>query len=155
LVTRDLSQESLEVQEQLLARLEVELQNGLDVDGARDQLTDVQRAQLLENADFLGKLWFLKQVDRYFAQIDAERLRFLDQMIDEIQESGIAKTLSALMAKEDRSTPANMWSSLRERIQRWSTRLEPQRKAQAEQFVAAVQGNLLLRTLRATFSSSG
>ncbi|MEX2138487.1 MAG: hypothetical protein WD894_04455 [Pirellulales bacterium] len=155
LVTRDLSRESTEVQEQLLTRLELELRNGLDVDGARDQLSEIQQAQLLENADFLGRLWFLKQVDRYFAQIDAQRLRFLDQLIDEVHQSGIAKTLSALMAQEGHAAPGNMWAGLRERIQQWTIRLEPQRKAQAEQFVAAVHGSLLLRTLRATFSSSG
>src|SRR5687768_3673554 len=137
-----------------MASLEVELQDGLAVDGARDQLTAVQRAQLLENADFLGRLWFMKQVDRYFAQLDAEKLRFLDQMIDEVQQSGVAKTLSALMAKENQSAPDNLWTSLRERIQGWTARLEPECKAQADQFVAAVQGSLLLRTLRATFSSS-
>lgn len=153
LVTRDLSQEPAEVQEQLLTRLEVELRNGLDVGGARDQLTDLQRAQLIENADFLGRLWFLQQVDRYFAQIDAERLQFLDGLIDEIQQAGIAKTLAHLMANENRTAPENMWVSLRERIQRWTAVLEPSRKAQAEQFVAAVQGNLLLRALRESFSS--
>jgi hypothetical protein len=155
LVTRDLSQEATEIQEQILARLEVELRQGFDVSKARDQLTDNQRVQLLKNADHLGRLWFLKQVDRYFAQIDAERLRFLDQLLDEVQQSGVAKTLSALMAKDNDSASDSMWTSLRERIQTWTTRLDPQRKAQAEQFVAAVQGSLLLRTLRATFSSSG
>ncbi len=155
LVTRDLSQEPTQVQEQILARLEVELRQGFEVSQARNQLTDVQQVQLLKNADHLGRLWFLKQVDRYFAQIDAERLQFLDQLIDDAQESGVAKTLSALMASDGRSTTASMWTSLRDRIGQWTTRLEPKRKAQAEQFVAAVQGSLLLRTLRATFSSSG
>jgi hypothetical protein len=155
LVTRDLSRESTDVQEQLLARLEVELRNGLDVQGARDQLTDAQRAQLLKNADHLGRLWFLKQVDRYFAQIDSERLEFLNQLVDDVQQSGIAKTLSALMSKSGRPATESMWSSLRDQIEQWTAQLEPQRKARAEQFVAAVQGNLLLRTLRATFSASG
>ncbi len=165
LVTRDLSQEPAETQEQILARLEIELRNGLDVAGARDQLTGDQRAQLLENADFLGRLWFFKQVDRYFAQIDAERLRYLDGLIDEIQQSGIATALSQLMADDsatalgktapDTTAPGSMWTSLRNRIKHWTALAAPQRKAQAEQFVAAVQGNLLLRTLRATFGSSG
>ena len=153
LVTRDLSQEPSEIQEQILVRLEVELRQGFDVSGAREQLTVDQRAQLLKNADHLGRLWFLKQVDRYFAQIDAERLGFLDQLIDEVQQSGVVKTLSALMAKDGQSASESMWISLRGRIEQWTARMEPKRKAQAEQFVAAVQGSLLLRTLRARFSS--
>jgi hypothetical protein len=79
----------------------------------------------------------------------------LDRLIDEIDKSGIAKALSQLMAHGDAGSPGNMWTSLRDRVKHWTAQLEPQRKAQAEQFIAAVQGNLLLRTLRASFGTSG
>jgi hypothetical protein len=153
LVTRDLSNEDAAVQEQLLARLEAELRKGFNVGDARHQLTDEQRTALLANADVLGRLWFLKQVDRYFAHTDTQRPRFLREQIDDIERSGIATTLSALLAEE--SGPSkNVWSSLSRRVDRWTDRLAPEQKAQAEKFVAAVQGNLLWRTLRASFGST-
>jgi hypothetical protein len=153
LVTRDLSHEDAAVQEQLLARLEVELREGFELGDAREKLTDAQRTALLANADLLGRRWFLKQVDGYFAQSDGDRLTFLNKQIDDVQQSGIAKTLAALMAEEN-AKAKNMWTSLSERVERWTGSLSPKQRAQAEQYVAAVQGSLLLRTLRATFGTS-
>jgi hypothetical protein len=98
LVTRDLSQESPTLQDSILSRLELELHKGLDVGDVGKQLTPPQRAQLVHNADYLGRLWFLRQVDRYFSQLDSKRLVFLSQQIDEIQRSGVAETLAKLMA---------------------------------------------------------
>jgi hypothetical protein len=48
-----------------------------------------------------------------------------------------------------------MWADLSQRVQRWSTRLAPEQRAQVQQYVAAVKGNLLWRTLRASLRSSG
>jgi hypothetical protein len=153
LVTRDLSNEDVAVQEQLLARLEAELRKGFKVAGARDQLTDEQRQALVANADLLGRRWFLKQVDRYFANSDAQRARFLSQQIDDIERSGVATTLSTLLA-EDHGSSKSLWASLSRRVERWTARLAPEQKAKAEQYVAAVQGNLLWRALRASLGSS-
>jgi hypothetical protein len=151
LVTRDLSQESSVLQDSILSRLELELHKGLDVGDVGKQLTPVQRAQLVHNADHLGRMWFLRQVDRYFAQLDSKRLTFLGQQIDEIQRSGVAETLAKLMAEEEGVAPKNMWASLNERIRRWSESLPPDRKSQVNQFVTAVQGNLFWRAVRDSF----
>jgi hypothetical protein len=153
LVTRDLSNEDVAIQEQLLARLEAELRNGFDVAGARDQLTDEQRQALVANADLLGRRWFLKQVDRYFTRSDAKRGEYLSKQIDDIERSGVARTLSALLAEGD-GPSKSMWASLSRRVERWTARLAPEQKAKAEQYVAAVQGNLLWRALRASLGSS-
>jgi hypothetical protein len=152
LVTRDLSSEDAAVQDQLLARLEVELRNGIDLADSQAQLTDEQRTALVANAEVLGRRWFFKQVDRYFAHSDAQRPRFLSEQIDDIERSGIATALSALFADSEPSK--NMWASLSRRVQRWTARLAPEEKAKADQYVAAVQGNLLWRTLRASLGSS-
>jgi hypothetical protein len=153
LVTRDLSSEDAAVQDQLLARLEIELRNGIDLGESQAQLTDEQRTALVANAEVLGRRWFLKQVDRYFAHSDAQRPRFLSEQIDEIERSGIVSALSALTSE---SAPTkSMWTSLSQRVQRWTAQLAPDQRAQAEQYVAAVQGNLLWRTLRASLGSSG
>ena len=153
LVTRNLSSEDAAVQEQLLARLEVELRNGFNVGDSQAQLNDEQRMKLLANADVLGRRWFLQQVDRYFAHTDAQRPRFLSEQIDEIERSGIVSALSALTAENAPSK--STWTSLSQRVQRWTAQLAPDQRAQAEQYVAAVQGNLLWRTLRVTFGASG
>jgi hypothetical protein len=160
LVTRDLSREPIAVQEQLLARLEDQLRKGLELGEAREQLTDVQRSQLLANADVLGRLWFYQQVDRYFASSDADRPSFLNAQIDEIQRSGVVQALAALIDTDEPSASSeqptqSLWVRLNERTDRWTAPLAPQHKARAERFVAAVQGNLLIRTLRASFGSSG
>jgi hypothetical protein len=154
LVTRDLSTEDAAVQEQLLARLEAELRNGLKLGDARDQLSDEQRAALVANADVLGRRWFLNQVDRYFARADVERAQFLSEQIDDIEQSGIATTLAVLLA-EDNGASKSLWADLSQRVQRWSARLAPEKRAQVQRYVAAVQGNLLWRTLRASLGSSG
>jgi hypothetical protein len=152
LVTRDLESEPADVQEQLLARIEEELKRGIELGGTNDQLTSVQRAQLVANADVLGRRWFLKQVDRYFARNDSERLKFLNAQIDDIQKSGVAQALAQLVSN-DNANAGSLWGSLSRRIEHWTSKLDASHKAQAEQFVAAVQGNLLLRSLRASFSS--
>jgi hypothetical protein len=109
---------------------------------------------LVANADLLGRRWFLKQVDHYFAHADVERARFLSEQMDDIEQSGIATALSALLAEEGGASKS-MWASLSQRVQHWSARLAPGQRAQVQQYVAAVQGNLLWRTLRASFRSSG
>jgi hypothetical protein len=153
LVTRDLSQESDDTQEQLLARLERELAHGLELGDARDRLTDQQREQLKSNADLLGQRWFLKQVDRYSAIADHDKSAFVDQQIEEVQKSGIAKALSAIAGDRTSGQPKNSWAGLLERITRWIAKLEPTNQAKAQEFVAAVEGNLLMRTLRASWFS--
>jgi hypothetical protein len=158
LVTRDLSAEDDAVQEQLLARLEVELRNGINLADSKIELTHEQRAALLTNADVLGRRWFLKQVDRYFAHSDAQRPEFLREQIDDIEQSGIISALSALVANggpSEHTQPKSMWTSLNQRVQRWTARLAPEQKAKAEQFVAAVQGNLFWRTLRGALGTPG
>jgi hypothetical protein len=152
LVTRDLNNEDAAVQDQLLARLEVELKNGIDLGDSQSQLTEEQRTALLANADVLGRRWFLKQVDRYFDHSDAQRPRFLSEQIDEIERSGIVTALSSLMT--DSAPSKSIWTSLSKRVQSWTAQLAPEQKSKAEQYVAAVQGNLFWRTLRATVGSS-
>jgi len=154
LVTRDLSQEPLQTQEQLLVRLEQELRRGVEIGEARKQLTEVQQQQLLANADLLGQLWFFQQVDRYSELAATARQKFLDEQIDDVQRSGVAKALTSLTS-DGTGSATNVWARLYQRVQRWTEQLEPQRKTKADEFLAAVQGNLLLRTLRASFSSRG
>jgi hypothetical protein len=149
LVTRDLTQEPESTQEQLLSRLEGELRGGLELAGAGDQLTAEQRKRLIDNADVLGRRWFLKQVDQYAAQTAAERPKYLDRQIDEVERSGVVQALCAFAKEDNPRDLKSHWTSLTERITRWTARMEPQRKATVEQFVAAVQGNLLWRSLRA------
>lgn len=93
----------------------------------------------------------MKQVDRYAAVAAAEKPTFLDRQIDEVQQSGVVQALSAVVEEKRASQPTSLWSSLTQRIARWTARMEPQRKAKVEQFVAAVQGNLLWRSLRANW----
>jgi hypothetical protein len=175
LVTCDLARESTHTQEQLLARLEEQLLQGVQLDASHDQLTIPQRQQLLDNADLLGRLWFLKQVDRYAALSTPQKSTFLDRQIDQLEHSGAVTALASLMCNDDNAVsgtaaasnaaasnvavrnPAatSPWVSLANRIRRWTASLEPMRKAQADEFIAAVQGNLLLRTLRASFSAKG
>jgi hypothetical protein len=154
LVTRDLSQEPPETQEQLLVRLEQELRRGVEIGEARTQLTEPQQQQLLANADLLGKLWFLEQVDRYSALAQTARQKFLDEQLEDVQKSGVVKALCSLTGDGADST-TSVWASLHRRVQRWTERLEPGRKTKADEFLAAVQGNLLLRAFRASFSSRG
>jgi hypothetical protein len=147
LVTRDLSQESETTQEVLLSRIEYELQNGLELSSAGDQLTESQRALLATNADLLGQRWFAKLVDRYSALTAAQKPDFLNQQIDDVQRSGMIKALSTITG-EGSKNPQNPWNSLTRRVGRWISRMEPPQRSQAEKLVAAVEGNLFLRTLK-------
>jgi hypothetical protein len=152
LVTRDLSQEPDATQEQLLSRLEGELRGGLELT-AGDQLTEDQRARLVENADLLGRRWFLKQVEQYTALAASEKATFLDRQIDEVQQSGVVQALVAVLEPAGSSASTNAWSSLNERIGHWTARMEAGRKAKVEEFLAAVKGNLLWRTVRGNWLS--
>jgi hypothetical protein len=150
LVTRDLNLESFDLQDRLLARLEVQLGDGLEAGDVRDQLSDDQRSQLLDNVDVLGRRWFFNQVDNYFDQPNDSRVRYLDQQIKTIEVSGLIKALKSLAVSESGATAGNPWTTLAERIDRWTAGATPELKARADEFVAAVQTNLLLRTVRSS-----
>jgi hypothetical protein len=151
LVTRDLNVESSELQDRLLARLEEQLGDGLESGDVRSQLSDDQRSQLLDNVDVLGRRWFFNQVDHYFAQPNEARVRYLDEQINTIEVSGLIKSLKSLAKSEGGAAAGNLWTTLGERIDRWTAGVKPEQKARADQFVAAVQANLLLRTVRSSF----
>lgn len=158
LVTRDLSVETESLQDRLLSRLEQELRGGIQLGEARNQLSDSQREQLLRNADLMGRRWFFKQVNTYFATADTERPTFLDRQIDEIQKSGILDALGQLVAIDG---PANKtgasksaWAGLLDRIHDWKSSAPPLEQQQADQFVTAVQKNLFYRMMRGMFSKS-
>jgi hypothetical protein len=149
LVTRDLNLESFDLQDRLLARLEAEIGEGLEGGDVRSQLDDEQRQQLMVNVEVLGRRWFFNQVDQYFAQPDEVRGRYLDEQIKTIEVSGLIKALRSLAQAE--GTAGNLWTTLGERIDRWTAGVKPEQKARADEFVTAVQANLLLRTVRSSF----
>ena len=151
LVTRDLNLESIDLQDRLLARLEVQLGDGLEASDVRNQLSDDQRSQLMDNVDVLGRRWFFNQVDNYFAQPNEARVRYLDEQIKSIEVSGLIKSLKALAKSEGGAAAENLWTTLGERINRWTAGVKAEQKARADEFVAAVQANLLLRTVRSSF----
>jgi hypothetical protein len=155
LVTRDLNVESSDLQDRLLARLEVQLGDGLDAAEVREQLTDEQRSQLLDNIEVLGRRWFFNQVDNYFAQPNEARIGYVNSQIKTIEVSGLIKSLKSLESAQEGRAGQNLWTMLRERIDRWTAGAKPVQKARATEFVAAVQANLILRSVRSSLFFKG
>jgi hypothetical protein len=151
LVTRDLNHESFDLQDRLLARLEVQLGDGLESGEVQKQLSDEQRSQLIDNVEVLGRRWFFNQVDNYFAQPTELRGYYLEQQIRTNEVSGLIKSLKSLAESEGGTVAGSVWATLAERINRWTAAMQPEQKARADEFVAAVQANLLLRTVRSSF----
>ena len=107
LVCCDLREETPDLQQKLLARIEVVFDGETELSGA-DQLDDQQRSRLSCNIGLLKEVWFRQKVDEFYATAQGDRSDFLDRQIETLLrwaaiDAAIAGNHSTLNASEQMS----------------------------------------------------
>jgi len=171
LVVTDLRSEPLELQLRLLARVERELVAGIDLHGALEQLTPVQRERLAANVDRLGECWFLRSAESYFAAPEAGRSALLDQQAERIHELGIFEQLELIeggaaatkqaaaittpVAKPAGARATDYLTALTrnvQRVERWIHESPAAQQQRLQAYFDALRGRMLWSHLRKWFS---
>ncbi len=80
LVSRDLHEETQDLRQQLLSRIEVVFDGEIQLDGV-SQLDERQRSRLNQNISLLKEIWFHEKVDRFYQCAKDARGVYLDSQI--------------------------------------------------------------------------
>jgi hypothetical protein len=155
LITRDLSQESPETQLTLARRLEEECRDGLDCRSAAASLTDEQRTRLWSNVLVLLKPWFLEKVEQYSALAAAERQAYVDEFLASVASwQGVeAFCPPQEKASAESGKSGGLIGILLGSVKQWEAAAASPQKEQMTEFLTAVKGRYLQRSLERLFSS--
>jgi len=157
IVTCDLSQYPPETQHTLARRLDEEFRTGFDWDAAAEQLGPSEREQVWENVLLLLEPWFMDRVEDYHALSAAERLPYLDDILDRMQAWRGVESLRSTGSRgsEPPGEPPDLLSLLQERIERCKSKADPKARERISQFQVALQARWLLRALCGESPGSG
>ena len=149
LATRELSEETPQIREKLLRRLERFLdeqdpQQPFELREVLDQLDEDQTEQFWSNVYLLAEMWFLEHVERYDQLGDEERPSFLSDMIDRVTVWGVLNWVPATAAPAANTSFAMQAFSIRQQIQPWIDAHEDDEREKIEQFLNAVTLHVLL-----------
>jgi hypothetical protein len=153
LVTRDLGQESADIRGQLARRLEEAFPEKVDWPSLKAQLDTTQRARLWKNVVLLLEPWFLEHMEGYFGRPPAERIAFLDGMLDRLATWRGVETLRAdePVAPDSSLAPQGIVQVLLDRVEQWKKQAEPRQRERITDFVAAVQTRWVQRQFSQLF----
>ncbi len=146
LVTRDLSRVPEATREVLAERLEAEFSGEIDWDTMAGELTDQQRQRLVENVGRLIGPWIGGKACRYAALPEAERVAYLDGLIDTLQQW---RGLEALAPDADTgggAAPGLLTAPL-QRVGGLSEQAAPAEQRQIHEFLTALQTRWAAREL--------
>ena len=149
IVTRDLSRHSPRTRQTLARRLDEEFRTGIDWDAAGEQLSSAQRQQVWQNVLLLLEPWFIDRAERYWALPAAERLSYLDQILNSIEAWRGAESLRSTGGGET-GRPAekpNLLGLLHERIEACKSRVGPEKWKKIGQFHLALNARWVYRIL--------
>ncbi|MEX0938430.1 MAG: hypothetical protein WDZ59_11270 [Pirellulales bacterium] len=152
LVTRDLADESSEIRRQLIARLEPELDRGIELSSVEDRLDREQLAQFEKNIDRLLADWYVTQCQTYFATPTDQRRQHLDALLDRVSAWNVSELLAQFEAVSDtRAAPKqNPLLQLSQRMNSWNAEAAPEQQAALKKFQADLQARALWRSVSGT-----
>jgi hypothetical protein len=163
MIETDLREQPRDVQATMLRRIEAELIAGIDFREVASLINDEQRQLLLQNADFLGRLWFRREAGRYLAEPPARQPIMLGEQIEQIRKLSIMDQLSALEnwsasksaaasgQPKQAAGSAGVVAALAtqsKRIERWLAEATPEDRRPMSQFFAALRDRLILESFR-------
>ena len=149
LATRELSEETPQIREKLLRRLERFLdeqdpQQPFELHEVLDQLDEDQTEQFWSNVYLLAELWFLEHVERYDQLGEADRRSLLSGMIDRVTVWGVLNWVPTSGAPSANTSFAMRAFSIRQKIQPWIDAREKDEREKIEQFLNAVTLHVML-----------
>jgi len=178
LVTCDLSDQPQPLRHRLIARLEKELDAGIDFGAVDARLQPAQNTLLWQNIELLVEDWFRIQAERFEQATPETQQELLAREITKIESWGLAERLVArgapsaagtaavgsgggeAAANEQHDSAGNrsagnrvaMWSKLDTKMQAWVQRTAEPQRPRVERFASAVRAYYAQRALRSVVS---
>ena len=142
LVARDLAKESPKTRLVLIQRLEKEFHSGVDWEALKRNTTEAQRKQLWSNIPLLLGPWLNERASAYSQLPPAERLQFIDEVIDSLTAWSGAEKLQPHAAHSDSD---GMLSAVLGQVEECKRTAEPKQRDHISHFLADLQLRFLLR----------
>ena len=148
LVLRDLSKESVGVQEKILSRLDTEFEKIDDLGTTIEDLGDGQRQMLWHNVTVLLEPWLLGKVEQYSQLPASQRNDYLDRFLDRAELwSKVGTACLRSSASQGAQGGSSVSKLVMEQIEQCSQRAAPEQRRRIGTFVAAVEARWLWRQL--------
>jgi hypothetical protein len=146
LVTRDLTQVPTATRAVLALRLEEEFSGEIDWPATASELTDAQRLQLCENVPLLVGPWMQAKAGCYSTLSVAERMVYLDGLIDTLQQWRGLDEIAPASAAKGQSRPGLMAGAM-EQVAVIKEHADPAERAQLSEFMLALETRWTMREL--------
>jgi hypothetical protein len=150
LLTRDMSEQSPEIQLALARRLEQELMSGLDFRQSVQDLNEAQRGRLWDNIRVLMKPWFMHEVDDYHRFSNTEQSDLVDRFLDVLAAlQGLESLLPGQAVSPDPpASQSDLMRTLMGQVDQWKAEVSAQQREQIDKFLSAVKMRWLMRSLK-------
>jgi len=148
LVLRDLSQESEEIRQRIVLRLDTEFDSFGDLDSTIVNLQDSRRQMLWRNVAVLLEPWLLGKVRQYSQLPASQRTDCIDRFLDRAEIwSRVATACLKNKTSEGQDRGSAVSKLVMDQVQQCSTHVSPAERQQIGTFMAAAQTRWLWRQL--------
>jgi hypothetical protein len=158
-VTQDLNDHSIETRRMLVRRLDESFGGQIKWSAkGQEPLAPAQQERMLQNVALLAEPWFLEKLDGYFALPPKERTAYVDRILDSFETW---RGADQLMGSVDKSTgkrtqpQTGMIGTILKQIEQCREQATAEERQKMDEFVLAVQGRWLWRTLLAPRKVTG
>ncbi len=146
LVTQDLTHVPTATREALALRLEEEFSGEIDWPATASELTDAQRLQLCENVPLLVGPWMQAKAGCYAALSVAERVSYLDRLIDTLQQWRGLDEIAPASVASGQSHPGLMANAM-EQLSAVKEHADTAKRAEMSEFMLALETRWAVREL--------
>lgn len=148
LVLRDLGEESMEIRQKVLSRVDREFEKADDLGSTIETMDESRRRMLWHNITVLLEPWLLEKVEHYARLPAAQRTDFIDRFLDRAELwNKIGSACLKNRTNQGRKGGSSVSQLIMEQIEQCSSRAAPERQRQIGAFMAAVQARWLWRQL--------
>ena len=148
LVLRDLSEESMEIRQKILNRVDSEFENAGDLGATIESMEDSHRQMLWHNVTVLLEPWLLGKVEQYSQLPASQKADYIDRFLDRAEQwNKIGSACLQNGAKQGPKGGSSAGQLIVAQIAQCSNRAVPEQRRQVAAFMAAVQARWLWRQL--------
>jgi len=147
LATHDVSGEPRSTKLQIIAQMEREFRDGAKWQAKVEQLAPETEAQFERNFAELMEVWFLDKVAEFHRCRPENRQRYVDKELRNILSWPVLDTSGNGAGGRRRERGGGLLGELAQRIQRVLEDADEQQQQQAQEFIMAIQAQMIQRTL--------
>jgi hypothetical protein len=156
LATRDLEGESPDLRRRLAVRLEQEFgKSQVHWDQVGKRLNENRCDRMWKNLGLLLEPFLDEKLDHYRDLPAAGRMAYVDDLLDELNNWRQIEAIRPAAARNSSQTAEpGLCTLVLSRVRQWQDQADPQRRAQIDQFLLAVQARWLWRSILPAASRS-